>query len=75
MLLADRFIFRAAENGLGQAATDLNDSIDGLLGPVVDNSPLNQLVSTGNDEEPPFTSEPDNAGIFDPTGFVFDLFG
>ncbi len=75
MLFADFFDFRAAEDGLDGARTDLNNGIDGLLGPAIDGTPLNQLVSTGNEEQPPFTSEPDNAGIFDPTGFAFDLLG
>jgi hypothetical protein len=75
MLFADHFDFRGAEGDLDGARTDLNAGIDGLLGPVVDATPLGQLVSTGNEEQPPFTSEPDNAGIFDPTGFAFDLLG
>lgn len=75
MLLADPFDFRDAEGSLDQGRTDLNAGIDNLLGPLVDNMPLGQLVSTGNEEQPPFTSEPDNAGLFDPTGFAFDLLG
>lgn len=75
MPLADYFDLRDAEDSLGQANTDRNAAIDDLLEPIVDHTPLGQLVGTANEEQPPFTDDPDHVGVFDPSGFVFDLLG
>lgn len=74
-LLGDAFDFNETEAGVEQGQTDINTLIDDLIGPIVDNTPLNQLVSTGNEEQPPFTDDPDNVGVFAPGAFVFDLLG
>lgn len=71
----DTFDFDGLQSSLEQANVAINEFIDDTLGPLVENTPLGDLVSTGNEEQPPFTDDPDNVGIFNPGQFVFDLFG